>query len=538
MPTFATHFSRHFASFRFKITALVTALVLLAAAGVGAISLHIAEDQMARVIGEQELATLGGVAAYVDSDVRHKQQLLRSLGEEIQVRRLRPSDLQRLLEDHGSLRDEFVNVTAFDATGKLAANLIDRNARPLDVSDRPYFRQTMASRDSVISAPFRSALSGRPRVMVTQPLTGPDGNIFAVLVAAIDLLRPSFAARIDALRSNAHGYLFIVAPDGTIVLHPRQALILTRPSASAAPVLAAPLSAREGWRTDLADDGAPTLVAFRKLDNVEWSVAVAYPLAEAFAPLAAVRLKAVGAASVFGLLAAIAGWALVTVLMRPLGVLQRGVEDLERGGGDIADFNVARQDEFGVLSRALYRLSQHRARSAEELHRQATTDVLTGVHNRRMFEQCLPLALARAERSGRPLALAFLDIDHFKFINDAHGHAVGDAVLVEFARRLRATMRVSDTLARLAGDEFVIACEQLRDSGEAHELGEKILATLAPPFVVGTLALRVTCSVGIAVTRHDLPAELVMQAADTALYDVKAAGRNGYAVKGLGRSAA
>ncbi len=534
-PHFAApHFAAHFASFRFKMTVLVAAMVLAAAAGVGAIALRIAEDQMARTIGQQELATLGGVAAYIDSDVRHKQQLLHSLAEEIQARRLGPAGLQQMLEDHGSLREEFLNLTAFDARGMLVASMIDRRAKPLDASQRPYFIETMASRDSVISAPFRSRLSGRPIVSVTQPLLAPDGRIFAVLVASIDLLRPSFAARIDALRGAAYGYLFIVAADGTVVHHPRHELVLTKPSAATAPILTAPLQQRLGWRTDLKDGGAPALVAFSRLDHVDWSVAVSYPLRDAFAPMAAMRLQAIGAATAFVLFAAIAGWALVTVLMEPLAVLRRGVEELEAGSGDIAALDSTRRDEFGVLSRALYRLSQHRARSEEELHRQATTDVLTGVHNRRMFAQFLPQALARASRAGRPLALAFLDVDNFKAINDQHGHAAGDAVLVEFARRLRGAVRITDTVARLAGDEFVIVYEQLRDCAEAHELGAKILAALAPPFVVGELTLQVTASVGIAVTGRDVTDEQVMHAADVALYDVKAAGRNGYAVKRVG----
>ena len=250
--------------------------------------------------------------------------------------------------------------------------------------------------------------------------------------------------------------------------------------------------------------------------------------------MVSVRLNSFAAAALFTVLAGLFGWALVKILLEPLDKLQRNVDLHDAGAAGIEVFDTGDRDEFGLLSRALYRLSRHRQQSERKLQRQATTDVLTGAWNRRMFEDFLPAALARSGRSGEAVAVAFLDIDHFKDINDTHGHAAGDAVLVEFAHRLAAAVRAADTVARLAGDEFVIVFEQLQAADEAHQIGAKILAAMAQPFRVGGQSLRVTASVGIAVATQAAGMEAVMRSADEALYGVKAAGRNGYAINLVG----
>jgi GGDEF domain-containing protein len=166
------------------------------------------------------------------------------------------------------------------------------------------------------------------------------------------------------------------------------------------------------------------------------------------------------------------------------------VEDISAGRANISVFDVVRKDEFGHLSRAFYGLSQRREQAELELHRLATTDVLTGLNNRRMFDAFLPQALARAARSGQTVGLAILDIDHFKTINDTLGHPAGDQVLIEFSRRLTGAVRTTDTVARLAGDEFVIVFEQLSTAPEMTLLGEKILDAMRPPFTLGTCSAR------------------------------------------------
>ena len=119
-----------------------------------------------------------------------------------------------------------------------------------------------------------------------------------------------------------------------------------------------------------------------------------------------------------------------------------------------------------------------------QLHALAHSDHLTGLPNRRSYEERLAQAIGRARRSGMALALVYLDIDHFKQINDSLGHAVGDAVLSAVARRLSAVVRSTDTVARLAGDEFVIVLEQVGSPLECERIGDKLLEAVRPALEV------------------------------------------------------
>ncbi|WP_229490351.1 sensor domain-containing diguanylate cyclase [Pseudoduganella namucuonensis] len=511
-------------------------MVLIAAMGVGGVSLLIAEAAMRLVIARQELSLLTSAAAFIDNDIDGKRQLLKSLTEQIPGREVTLDEVQAWLEAHGALRDAFFDVTAFDVSGTLIASLRDRRAKgTINIADRQYFQDTVRMREGLISTPFKSQLSGKPVIVITQTLENARGELIAVLVGAIDLQRPSFSAQLDVLRSNGEGYLFIVGSDRTIIHHPNKDLILKPVERDEDSVMDAVLKTPEGWQDNLLDEGELSLVAHKRLRTVDWTIAVSYPTRSVFAPMATVRLRALAAASLLTLLAALFGWALTKALLRPLETLHGHVEDISSGASDIKVFDVVDEDEFGSLSRAFFALSQHRARAEQALHRLATTDALTGINNRRMFDEFFPIALSRASRAGQQVGLAFLDVDHFKRINDEYGHAAGDAVLVEFARRLERTVRCTDTVARLAGDEFVIVFEQLPSNAEVNLLGRKILEAMAAPFLVGGRELLVTTSIGIALTTSmPAAADDVMRAADQALYGVKAAGRNGFAVNHAG----
>ncbi|TDP71109.1 bifunctional diguanylate cyclase/phosphodiesterase [Roseateles toxinivorans] len=161
----------------------------------------------------------------------------------------------------------------------------------------------------------------------------------------------------------------------------------------------------------------------------------------------------------------------------------------------------------------------------------ARTDTLTGLANRRLFDERLAEALLRQHRNRQALALLFLDIDRFKGINDRLGHASGDAVLVEFAQRLKQAVRACDTVARLAGDEFVVLLEGLHGEGEAQVIAAKIVAAMQRPFELPTCTLEVTTSIGVGFHGGaDLAPAALLQLADQALYEAKHAGRNTFRV--------
>ena len=156
---------------------------------------------------------------------------------------------------------------------------------------------------------------------------------------------------------------------------------------------------------------------------------------------------------------------------------------------------------------------------------EATHDRLTELPNRAQFLHILSRAEERAISGGRSLAVLFVDIDHFKVVNDSLGHGVGDALLVAVARRLVGAVRSSDPVARLGGDEFVVVCEGVDLSG-AKMVAQHVLAACAAPFEIAGRELRVTASIGIAFAESaNEPAEVILRNADIAMYEAKSAGR-------------
>ncbi|WP_229213609.1 diguanylate cyclase domain-containing protein [Duganella sp. BK701] len=182
-----------------------------------------------------------------------------------------------------------------------------------------------------------------------------------------------------------------------------------------------------------------------------------------------------------------------------------------------------------VTERVQY--EQQIAASEARFKQLARIDTLTGIANRLVFEEVLQQAILRARRNRKALALAYLDIDYFKEINDTLGHGAGDIVLKEFASRLVASVRASDTVARLAGDEFVIVFEQVANADEAARLAAKIVTAVRSPFPLEDAPRKVTTSMGVALHEGDdeTCAELIARA-DSALYAAKRNGRDGFVV--------
>jgi len=167
----------------------------------------------------------------------------------------------------------------------------------------------------------------------------------------------------------------------------------------------------------------------------------------------------------------------------------------------------------------------------EQIHHLAFFDPLTSLPNRRLLADRLQQALALCKRTQREGALLFIDLDHFKTLNDTLGHDIGDLLLQEVARRISSCIREGDTVARLGGDEFVVMLEnlsanRLEAAGQAESVGEKILGKLSEPYDLRGQDYRSSASVGLTLFGTDRSSEDLMKRADVAMYQAKAAGRN------------
>ncbi|MCM5681295.1 EAL domain-containing protein [Schlegelella sp. S2-27] len=180
-----------------------------------------------------------------------------------------------------------------------------------------------------------------------------------------------------------------------------------------------------------------------------------------------------------------------------------------------------------------------RRRAEERIRHMAHHDALTGLPNRVLIEDRLGAAMERARRTGESMALLFIDLDRFKNINDSLGHHIGDRVLCEVAQRLRASVRHSDTVARMGGDEFVVLLPHIASPLDCELVAHKILVAMTPPMVVDAHELRVTASIGIAAGPESGSDPMhLMRHADSAMYHAKEAGRNTFKVFTPGRDLA
>ncbi|MFT3814727.1 MAG: diguanylate cyclase [Acidovorax sp.] len=224
------------------------------------------------------------------------------------------------------------------------------------------------------------------------------------------------------------------------------------------------------------------------------------------------------------LLAAWVSWRVT----RPLQAMVRATQAFSQGQPP-GDLPLARQDEIGELARSFHHMAQQIGRQMAELDAShhamahlAHHDVLTDLPNRRMFTQRLAQALELARRSGGHCALLFLDLDGFKRINDVHGHAVGDQVLQAAARTIVGAVRPSDTVARLAGDEFTVLCENLNSEAAALQIVETLRRAFDVPLDVGGNPLQAAPSIGLALFPRDgQDAQTLLAKADAAMYRSK-----------------
>lgn len=161
------------------------------------------------------------------------------------------------------------------------------------------------------------------------------------------------------------------------------------------------------------------------------------------------------------------------------------------------------------------------------LQQQALEDALTGAPNRRWFLEAAKAATARSARTGSPLGVVLIDVDHFKLVNDTMGHPAGDRLLVELARRMAGALRPSDTVARLGGDEFAILSEDLRSERDAWLIAQRIAAAATGLYDLGRgLEARITLSIGVSTDEGGADADQLLAHADAALYKAKRQGGN------------
>ncbi|VXC68118.1 sensor domain-containing diguanylate cyclase [Massilia sp. 9I] len=525
-----------------RLTAAVTALVAAACVMVTAVALEVAYREMKESTGQQQYSLLTSAAAHLAFELETKHTLLRTLAEEIALQQADGgAPIQDVLAHHPGLRQAFADLVVLDTAGRIAGLQQPGYFLRSQLADSSCLQETLRAGAALTLQPPAGKANGRAVVVLSQPVVDAKGRTAFVLCGGTSLEDSSFFGQAARLRPGATGYLFALTRDGTLLYHPdRGRHALKAGEAAPLPAMArAAMEGWDGWAFGNDAQGTPSLLTYKQVGNSGWVLASAFPADEALAGIARARHHAWIWTAALAICAGVGGWAIMVVLLRPLRALRRHVHAVEREEAEIGVLDLEREDEVGALGRAFHSLSVKRQIAEQQLKELSLTDTLTGLGNRRQFDHEVALLIDQASRYRFGLAVAFLDVDCFKAINDTYGHAAGDAVLREFARRLRTVTRPTDRTYRLAGDEFVIVSERLESGENARRFAAKILRAIRRPFDIGAgVSLPVTTSIGLAVARFPVaPVGDMMQHADAALYQTKRNGRDGYTIKELGMPA-
>ena len=471
-------------------TIAVLLLSVIWTATVELVKARFSDAQRAAVLSNREL--LGTYEAQVVRALREIDQSL-NLIKYWQERDGGRRTLEELKERGLLLPDLLFTVSIADRHG----TIIDSTAAlpRAGVAGEEYFRAQRDSDAFFVGRPARGP-ADETNLWFSRRLNAADGSFDGVVLVTVGA--GYFVSGYETAKLGEHGVLAIVGIDGIVrvrrsgeVVFAGDAINYGTAISTIAAVDSAPTISANSW------DGVKRWTNARELYGFPLAILVGLSVDE---QLAGVRREAR------------TYW-------------------LRAGAGSLSVIVLA-----ALLGRMSWQLTQSRLREGEiklehakRVEYLAYHDGLTGLPNRSMYSKLLSQSISEAHRYGRRLAVAFLDLDRFKQINDTLGHAAGDQLLQDVAKRLRLCVRESDTVARLGGDEFVVLLPELSDVKHAAVIAEKILLAIAKPFTLIGREFRVTASIGISAYPLDgLDEQTLTKNADVAMYKAKAEGKNNF----------
>jgi diguanylate cyclase (GGDEF)-like protein len=486
---------------------------------------------------------------------------VRLLSELPQVRSYeKPGATRQVLESIQRTVADYAWIGVADSGGKVRA-ATGKMLEGAQVDARPWFTAGMQGVHATDYHPAALLNKLLPKssdpwrfIDMSAPLLGEDGAVRGVVGVHMSWQWVRNRARqllTPALREYGAEVL-VVRADGMVLLGPGELVEKKIDS----PSLRLALAGQTGSLREVGPDGKAYLTGYSRTGidgdpaTLRWAVLVRHTEDAALFDARELERRMIWMSVLMAAVLAGCAALLARRLTRPMDALSGAIEQAAgatRAGARPADIPVvAGFYEAQVLSQAMRELVR-----SEEAHRGALEDMnqqlestvaartaelqvlllhdgLTGLPNRRALMHALPDAMHRAARAHQPCALLFLDMDGFKSVNDTHGHEEGDELLRQFGGRLQQAVRKTDLVARLAGDEFVVVLEGLRDAQDAYEEAARLLSVLRSPYKLKRAAAEVGASIGVALhlpdTGHDLDAWLAR--ADSAMYAAKRNGKN------------
>lgn len=429
--------------------------------------------------------------------------------------------------------DPFLELTVVDAAGAVVASSGDRST-PVSLPET--WPEDAAANGIILEPPYLNEQDAIVTLTLAVPVLALDKELLGALIAVVDL--DTVLSRLKYVSQAFPGNLVLLDLAGRPLLHSsgsiaglspidRQVLQRLRAQAGEPMTYEGHMRQKVLGLVGMPDEFPVIIVAERDRAKI-------YQTWVRFRNLLLILVAGLA------LLVGAIGWMMGRSIAMPLQRLTRASERI--AAGDLAvELPVARRDEVGDLTRVFNQMAGELRRSHEEiklasramqqqnrqLEKLSITDSLTGLYNRNKLNEILAEQLERFRRNRRPFALLLLDIDHFKALNDAHGHLAGDQVLAGVARTLSESIRSVDYAARYGGEEFLIVLPETTTS-TARELAERICTKVRnTPYTYRDKALPITLSIGVAGIRNsDDSADMIIARADRMLYEAKDSGRN------------
>lgn len=494
-------------------------------------------DDLTQLVSAQQTALAEAASLDIEDKVQSRLQLLERLAASFPRELLgRPAALEAWLAEGYRLNPLFsIGLLVADRQGRVLADYPPlpgrRSAQLADETD--FVRLDGAGPGSArVGRPRFGPYAQKPVLPMGIPLAGADGKAVAFLVGITALDAADFLGRIRNGRiGETGGYLlispadrlFLAAGDPDLVLKPT-------PAPGVNPLHDRAMAGFRGAGITTNAKGGEELSAIVGIPSTGWFVVARMPTEEAFATLHHAQENIVRHSFTASLIVIVFVGLFLHFLLRPLHDAAEQANRMRHGEIPLAPLPIVREDEVGHLTGAFNQLLEKLEDSRRRLEHMAHHDALTGLANRTMLADRLRQAQARARRQGSRVAVLFLDLDGFKPINDQLGHDIGDAALVEAARRLAGILRDTDTLARVGGDEFVLLVADLEEAAEdgLGGLAARCIEVLSQPMALQGDERRLGVSIGIAVGDGDSDPAALMLTADQAMYAAKNGGRGRY----------
>ncbi|MEZ1323623.1 diguanylate cyclase [Pseudomonas fluorescens] len=541
------------ASLRSHLTLWFAGLSLLTLLSVGFYVGHIATEQMKQASGNALLNTARSAASLLGEQLRERQLEVYLLSRAPHLERgdLDNPAILKSMQLRTQARAEYAWMGVTDAEGKVHQAVNDLLVGQ-SVQQRPWFQAGMRGEytgdphEAVLLAKMLPGLpNGEPLRFIdfAAPIRNADGQVIGVLGAHAHwswVTRIVESAAFSHKNSTPDIEALIIDHDGKILY----------PEALAGQQLAAMDSKLQGWTAGNGFLTSMVTVPTPSSTALSWSIAVRQPLETALQPARLLMYKllllGVVAAVLFGLVA----YYLALYLSRPIEQLARSarqVQNKEPGAQFPLQHPVREIAQLGQSIDAMTQSLLGKERELQEANASleatvaqrtaaltqanaellslATHDSLTGVYNRRRFDEKLTEYTLLFRRTGRPFSLLLIDADHFKRINDTHGHAVGDEVLQQLAQLIQNSLRTTDFVARYGGEEFAVLLPEIAQPDTPEVVAEKIRAAVAEADFPAVGNVTVSIGVGLADPADNNHSALIKRA-DQQLYQAKAAGRN------------